>query len=122
MAFLSAPLPDWHLELGGVAGQVCDDLAASVPGSSGWYVRASVDGRDLVATCNHSPMSKRETVLGAGSVLVPLWPGWLDESDVGCVVWLPGFSVAWRCGAMMERAAGAITAREWWAAGDVTLG
>ncbi len=123
MAFLSAPAPDWVVELGAVGGDVCDHLAAAVPGSSGWFVRADVCGERLLATANGiGATRRRDVVVVAGGVLAPLWPGWLEVWGVGCTIWLPG--VAWTCApdVMVGRAAGTLDVAAWWAAGEVTLG
>ena len=120
---MSAPVPDWVLELGAVGGDVCDCLAGAVTGSSGWFVRSDATGGRLVASVNAVGAARpRQVVTVAGGVLAVLWPGWLDGWGVGCTIWLP--SMSWTGGAdvMAGRATGALGVGEWWAAGEVTLG
>lgn len=119
MSSLSAPAPDWVIELGVVAGEACDRLAAAVPASSGWYLRPDPWGRVLVATVNATGMGDREVVTAAAAVLAPLWPGWLADFGVGCSVVTPRVLASAHSSAMVALASGTLSPSAWWLAASV---
>lgn len=122
MAFLSAGVPDWTIELGAVAGRAIDLVLEARPCLAEVYLRPGPHGDDLWATVGVVGDDDRKgAVWSVASTMAELWPEWLGPAGAGLLVWVPGLTVRAPCELMVELAGGGVARSTWFAGAEVTI-
>lgn len=118
---LAAGAPDWVVELGGVAGELQDQLASS-GAVGGVHLRPSLPTpTHLAVTVARYTGGANDAAWWVASSLAGLWPPWLEGYGVGLEVAGSGWRFRADCDLMGEVATGMI-GRPGWLLRAVSLG